>query len=757
MKILKTNKYYFFKKWYLSTLLFFLFPNSLFAQEKSLFSGKITNSFSESIPFAHVSLKNTNLGTSTDTLGNFAFSAPVGTYLLQVSAVGYEKMERKINLQKAKESLNLSLHESAQMLESVVVTGTMKEVSKLNSAVPVEVFSMAYLQKTPAPALFEALQVVNGVRPQLNCSVCNTGDIHINGMEGAYTMVLIDGMPIVSSLSTVYGLFGIPPSLIERVEIIKGSASTLYGSEAVAGVINVITRNPQRANVLSADIWGTTWGELNLDLGAKIEHKKMTNLLGVNYFDYSNPVDNNGDNFTDLTLQKRVSVFNKMTLERKENRLFSVALRYFYEDRWGGEMQWEAKHRGGNEVYGESIFTKRWELFGTYQLPLKERILFNFSFNSHDQNSVYGNVPFLADQKIAFGQFLWDKKIGLHDLMFGANLRYTFYDDNTSATASQSLENQPTKTFLSGIFVQDEINFGQSTKLLLGLRQDYHPQHGNIFSPRLNLKFSPNPRSTFRLSIGNGFRVVNLFTEEHAALTGAREVVIAEKLKPEQSINLNINYLHFFKFSRFQVSVDANAFYTHFSNKIIPDYTSNDQQIIYANLGGYATNKGFAVNTDWQFEVPLSINAGFTLIDAEVVEADGARFRPLLTERLSASFTASYTFLKSDITVDWTGSFYGSMRLPVVENDYRKPESDPYSLQNIKISKRFRSFEIYGGVKNMFNFTPPANSIMRSFDPFDRSANDPVTNPNGYTFDPTYVYASNQGIRGFVGVKWKFK
>ncbi len=732
--------------------LLFLFPNSLFAQEKSLFSGKITDYSGEPIPFAHVALKNTNLGISTDTLGNFTFSAPVGTYLLQVSAVGYEKVERKISLKKAKETLNLSLHESAQMLESVVVTGTMKEVSKLNSAVPVEVFSMSYLQKTPAPALFEALQVVNGVRPQLNCAVCNTGDIHINGMEGAYTMVLIDGMPIVSSLSTVYGLFGIPPSLIERVEIIKGSASTLYGSEAVAGVINVITRNPQRANGLSADIWGTSWGELNVDLGAKIEHKKMTNLLGINYFDYSNPIDNNGDNFTDLTLQKRISVFNKMTLERKENRLFSVALRYFYEDRWGGEMQWQAKHRGGNEVYGESIFTKRWEFFGTYQLPVKERILFNFSFNSHDQNSVYGTVPFLADQKIAFGQLLWDKKIGLHDLMFGANLRYTFYDVNTPATLSQDLENQPTKTFLSGIFVQDEMNFGQNTKLLLGLRHDYHPQHGNIFSPRLNLKISPNPRSTFRFSVGNGFRVVNLFTEEHSALTGARQVVVAEKLKPEQSINLNISYLQFFKFPRFQVSVDANAFYTHFSNKIIPDYTSNDQQIIYANLGGYATNKGFSVNTDWQFDVPLSINAGFTLIDAEVVEADGARFRPLLTERLSASFTASYTFLKSDITVDWTGSFYGSMRLPVVENDYRKPESDPYSLQNIKISKRFRSFEIYGGVKNLFNFTPPANSIMRSFDPFDRSANDPIANPNGYTFDPTYVYASNQGIRGFLGV-----
>jgi len=126
-------------------------------------------------------------------------------------------------------------------MDEIVITGTLKAVSRLDSSVPVEVYSPAFFKKNPTPNIFESLQNVNGVRPQINCNVCNTGDIHINGLEGPYTLVLIDGMPIVSGISTVYGLSGIPNSLIEKIEIVKGPASSLYGSEAVGRLINIIT------------------------------------------------------------------------------------------------------------------------------------------------------------------------------------------------------------------------------------------------------------------------------------------------------------------------------------------------------------------------------------------------------------------------------------------------------------------------------------------------------------------------------------
>src|SRR5574343_99444 len=237
----------------------------------------------------------------------------------------------------------------------------------------VEIYTPVFLKKNPTSNVFEALKNVNGVRKQLNCNICNTGDIHINGLEGPYTMVTIDGMPIVSALSTVYGLSGIPNSLIDRIEVVKGPASSLYGSEAVGGLINIITKKPLNAPLFSADIFSTSLLENNVDLGWKSAvGKKAMTLVGINYYNYSQPIDNNNDNFTDVTLQERISIFNKWNFERKNNKEFTVAGRLFYEDRWGGEMQWNKSYRGGSEVYGESIYTKRVELLSKYQLPTTE-------------------------------------------------------------------------------------------------------------------------------------------------------------------------------------------------------------------------------------------------------------------------------------------------------------------------------------------------------------------------------------------------
>jgi len=198
-------------------------------------------------------------------------------------------------------------------------------VSKLASPVPVEVYSPAYFQANPTSSLYDALECVNGVRPQMNCSICNTGDIRIQGLEGPYTMVLIDGMPIVSGLGTVYGLNGIPSALIERMEVVKGAASTLYGSEAVGGLINIITKSSDDAPALSADVFGTSWGEVTTDVAASIQlHDKVQGLLGVNAFHFGQRVDRNADQFTDMPLQDRVSLFNTWSVDRESHRVMTL-------------------------------------------------------------------------------------------------------------------------------------------------------------------------------------------------------------------------------------------------------------------------------------------------------------------------------------------------------------------------------------------------------------------------------------------------
>lgn len=738
--------------------------------QASTIRGKVINKLNlEPLSGVTISTSDAKINVVTDLSGLFTLNTIVPSKLI-LSHAGFETLTIDV---KASTELIFYLTPDPSSLGEVVVTGTMKPVQKMASPVPVEVYSPQFFRKNPTPSIFDGLQMVNGVRPQLNCNICNTGDIHINGLEGPYTMVLIDGMPIVSSLSTVYGLSGIPSSIVDRIEIVKGPASSLYGSEAIGGLINVITKNPQKAPLMSIDLSGTSWQEMNLDASVKFRTGKRGNsLLGINYFNYSNPVDRNNDQFTDMTLQKRISVFNKYSFQRKENRLANFALRYVYEDRWGGDMRWNKSFRGGDSIYGESIYTSRVEIIGNYQLPTQEKLLVSYSFNNHSQRSFYGTTKYDASQQVGFAQLTWDKSLGKQEILAGAVVKYIGYDDNTQATFnSTNLVNQPDKNILPGLFVQDELAINKKQKLLGGLRWDYHPVHGSIFTPRLAWKYSIATNDILRINAGTGFRTVNLFTEDHAALTGARTVVIKNSLKPEQSYNVNVNYIKRLYGENSWLNLDFSAWYTHFTNRILPDYTSNVNQIIYDNLKGYSISKGISLNTEFGFTNSLRGHWGVTLQDVSVIDKSGLsklNTRQLLTERWSSTWSLTYTIKNWGMSIDYTGNLYGSMLLPILgELDPRSPSSPTYSLHNIQFTKKLSNkWEMYAGIKNLLNWTPAKSTpflIARSNDPFDKAvqfdSNGRILatpdNPYALSFDPNYVYASNQGIRGYLGIRFQ--
>jgi outer membrane receptor for ferrienterochelin and colicins len=214
------------------------------------------------------------------------------------------------------------------------------------------------------------------------------------------------------------------------------------------------------------------------------------------------------------------------------------------------------------------------------------------------------------------------------------------------------------------------------------------------------------------------------------------------------------------------IGLDASAFYTWFSNRIIPDYVTDPNKIIYGNLEGHAVSKGISLNADVTFLNGLKILAGGTLMDVNFTE-NGQTQRQLLTERFQGVWSVGYSFPSFGLTLDYTGNVYSPMLLPLLGPlDNRAGESPWWSLQNIQFTKSLgQQWEIYGGIKNLLNFTPPANSIARPFDPFDKQVVfDPggqvvatPENPNALTFDPTYMFAPNQGIRGFAGFRYTIR
>ncbi len=727
--------------------------------------GKIVTSSSQLVEMAVLVLKNTPHQTLSDANGNFVFShLAQGQYTLISAMVGYKPLVMEVSVP-LKRPLRLVLEAQEQELEEVVITGTMKEISKSESPVNIDIISPKLMQKAAVPNLFEATSLVNGVKPQVNCNVCNTGDIHINGMEGPYTLILIDGMPIVSGLSSVYGLMGIPTGIMERLEIAKGPAAALYGSEAMGGTINLITKHPGNAPRVFADFFTTSYGENNLDLSAKTKVSNTTTwLIGANGFYFDRIVDRNSDGFTDVTLQKRISLFNKLNFDRDHQREFSIAARYVYEDRWGGQTNWTKNYRGGDSIYGESVYVNRAELISKYQWPMKEKVFTQLSYNFHDQNSAYGIYPFLAKQSTAFVQTYWNKAINSrNDFLLGVSYKNLWFDDNTIVTSEQlGSINKPDLSNIIGVFLQNESTLDSLSKhhLLLGLRLDYQKLYRFIASPRFAYKWTPHYRFIVRANFGTGFRVVNVFTEDHAALTGAREVVFVSTIQPEQSYNGNLNVLYKMQFNSTSLIIwDASVFYYHFTNKIVADYDSDPNKVIYDNLQGYAYSRGIALNASLAGTGNFKFNLGVTYANVQNVDVDSLgnehQTWQLQSPKWSGNFQLSYTIPRFRFTIDLTGNWYGSQRLPILPKDYRPEYSPAYSLINVQFSKYLKKrMEVYAGIKNVLDFMPQ-DPLMRPHDPFDKGVNDTSANPNGYTFDTGYNYAPLQGIRGYFGFRFR--
>lgn len=744
---------YICRMFYIRLVLLLFIPVMLKAQPAGTLSGRVTCG-GEPVPYAVAGLKGTSFGVTADVNGVFEFSAlPSGRYELVVQATGYRIFSRTVLMDGERQTVQVALVQDESALNEVVVTGSLRAVERTESVIPVETYSPQFWKRAAAPVLFESLQLMNGIQPQVNCNVCNTGDIHINGMEGPYTMVLIDGMPIVSSLSTVYGLSGIPNSLIRQLEVVKGPASTLYGSEAMAGVINIITRSPLTAPRFAADVQLSSIGEVNADVSAAYSGRRWRGMTGVNVFDYSLPRDINNDGFTDMTLQERLSVFQKFTRNRKDTLPSQLAFRLYGERRWGGETNWSDEWAGTDSIYGESITTQRAEAYfqegyrnawGTWMLE--------GSYNFHRQDSWYGQVSYDAVQHTGFMQWRWMKSSKHHHWMAGLPVRYVYYDDNTPGTAGAdtiTFRNAPMQVLMPGLFIQDEIHLSDRWQLLPGFRIDLHEEHGWISSPRMAARYKYHAHGMIRVSAGNGFRTVNLFTEDHAALSGARVVDIQETMKPERSWNGNLNLNHQFFTKGGIFAVDVNLFYTRFTNRITGDFITDPQRIIYRNLNGYAISRGAGVNVDYQ-QGNWRGNAGCTFLDV-FREEDGVRWPQLHAPAFSGVGGLSYSSVNRHWVFDLTGRVTGPMYLPVVPDDFRPEKSPWFALLNMQVTYKTNAWELYSGVKNLLNFIPE-DPILRPFDPFDKYID--VNNPYNYTFDPSYNYAPVQGAKFFIG--WRY-
>lgn len=667
------------------------------------------------VPGANVRVEGTTHGAAADADGQYRIEglAP-GTYVLVASVVGFQPVRRELTLQAGEtKRVDIALRTAVLVGEEVVVTGTMRERYVEDTPVKVEVVSGERLRHGAATSnLMDVIGRVNGLDRQLNCGVCYTDAIRINGVEGANTAVLLDGMPLMGALASVYGLNGISPMIIDRIEVVKGPQSTLYGTQALGGVVNVLTKDPALTPTFSAEAFGKSTHEASVDFAATPKGRQWSGFASGTLFHVDRFIDENDDGFADMPQMTRAAFFGKGTRAGTNGeRRLDLAAKLYAEDRTGGVAAYSDALRGSSTVYGESIYTRRAELMADYRpAGLDERLRLSGAFTLHDQDSYYGTDRYDARQRIAFGQATWEPSLpaGRH-LLVGAALRHETYDDDTPATMSGS-----DRRFIPGVFAQGEMGLGTGFDVLGGVRLDRHGEHGLITAPRLSAKYSPSKGTTVRLNGGTGFRVVHVFTEDHAALTGSREVVFAEDLDPERSYSATAGLQHVLPFGTNPLTVDLDGFYTYFTNKIIPDYDRDPSLIVYENLDGHSVTRGGAVGLSQNFTGwPLRYDIGFTWMDVYTTEG-GVRTPVTYAPDFTGNLSVSYDVHAWDLTLDYALNLVGPKRMPQSYRAFgRSMESPTYATHDLKLTRHFAdvngpagfAVEAYVAAENLLGYT----------------------------------------------------
>lgn len=324
-------------------LLFILFLLTLTAvqAQNGLIKGTITDG-ENPVPFANVYFKNTSFGTTSNIDGAYTLEAPAGAYVVTVQLQGYRSQTQNVQL-KAGESrvLNFILTADALGLEEIVVSATRNQINKKEAPVIVNVLSPKLFKATQSITLAEGLNYQSGVRVETNCQNCGFTQVRLNGLGGEYTQVLVNSKPVFSALNGVYGLEQIPVSIIERVEVVRSGGSALFGSNAIAGTVNVITKEPindsWEVSGNLAVIDGTSV-DRNMNVNATIVSEDLSSGVTVyGMFRDRDAYDANDDGFTEITKLTNNSFGTKLFLRPNDNSKIGLDFTAIREFRRGGD------------------------------------------------------------------------------------------------------------------------------------------------------------------------------------------------------------------------------------------------------------------------------------------------------------------------------------------------------------------------------------------------------------------------------------
>ena len=733
----------------------------------------------EHLPYVIVQVKGTTIGTTTDNTGHFFLkNLPEGTLVIEVKYMGYTTQSKSITIkQDTSKELNFSLSPSDMDLDEVVVSANRNETKRRLAPNLVNVIGEKLFDITQSTCLAQGLNFQPGVRTEDDCQNCGFTQVRINGLDGHYSQILVDSRPVFSSLNGVYGLEQIPTNMIDRVEVVRGGGSALFGASAIGGTINIITKEPIRNSASFGHTFMSQGGANSFDNVTMGNVSLVTddNKAGVYAYGQTRTrqgYDHDGDGYTEVPELKSQTFGLNSYLRLSPYSKLSLQYHGIHEFRRGGNMLDQIAHKANVTEQVEHDIQGGGLTYDFFSPDEKNRLSAYFSFQTTARNSYYGGIGEGTEEDIEMAENAYGTT---HDLTYVAGTQYVHSFDKlffmpSDLTLGAEYNHDGLKDVILGydrhfkqdvrigsFFFQNEWKNKQWSFLLGGRLDKHNLMNHVIFSPRANLRFNPTENVNLRLTYAGGFRAPQAFDEDlHVGVVGGERLVtvLADNLKEERSNSFSLSADLYHKFGSVQTNLLIEGFYTDLNNVFAlrqldqPDAQGNTVQERYNAYG--AKVLGLNIEGKAMFNRWFTLQAGLTLQQSHYDEAIAwndevpeQKYKKMMrTPNTYGYFTVTFTPLKR-FTASVTGNYTGSMLVghsagsgvekPVAVNTPRFMEVNMKLAYDFPLYKYF-TLQVNGGIQNI------TNAYQNDFD-------------KGWNRDSSYIYGPSLPRSYFVGVK----
>ena len=733
----------------------------------------------EHMPYVTIQLKGTTIATTTDQTGHyFLKNLPEGTFTIVVKYLGYKTVERTVTIKHdATQEQNFALITDDVSLDEVVVSANRSETKRRLAPNLVNVIGSKLFDMTQSTCLAQGLNFQPGVRTEDNCQNCGFTQVRINGLDGHYSQILVDSRPVFSSLNGVYGLEQIPANMIDRVEVVRGGGSALFGASAIGGTINIITKEPTRNSASFGHTFMSQGGANSFDNVTTGNVSLVTddNKAGVYAYGQTRTrqgYDYDGDGYTELPeLQNQTFGLNSYLRLSSYSKL-SLQYHGIHEFRRGGNKLDQAPHDANIAEQVEHNIQGGGLTYDFFAPDEKNRLSAYFSFQTTARKSYYGGIGEGTEEDIETAEKAYGTT---HDFTYVAGAQYVHnFNKLLFMPSDLTLGAEYNYDGLKDVILGYDRHFKQDVRIgsfffqnewknkqwsfLLGGRLDKHNLVDHvIFSPRANLRFNPTENVNLRVTYAGGFRAPQAFDEDlHVGVVGGERLVtvLAKNLKEERSNSFSVSADLYHKFGNVQTNLLIEGFYTDLNNVFAlrqldqPDAQGNTVQERYNAYGAKVLGlniEGKAMFTRW-----FSLQAGITLQQSHYNEAIAwndevpeQKYRKMMrTPNTYGYFTASFTPVKR-FTASVTGNYTGSMLIghnagsgvetPVAVNTPKFMEVNMKLSYDFPVYK-YLTMQVNGGIQNI------TNAYQKDFD-------------KGWNRDSDYIYGPSLPRSYYVGVK----